>query len=61
MDDYLYKLLTERGATERDPQKVLELVKEFQKREMPGAWKGSADLSAVRRYASPAGLAVRFL
>jgi hypothetical protein len=50
MDDYKYRLLTESGATERDPQKVLELVREFQKREMPGASFTEALLAFVRRY-----------
>jgi hypothetical protein len=50
MDDYLYKLLTERGATERDPNKVLELVQEFWRREMPNREFAEAVIEFVRRY-----------
>jgi hypothetical protein len=50
MDDYLYKLLTERGATERDPNKVLELVKEFWRREMPDRDFADAVIEFAKRY-----------
>ena len=50
MDDWTYERYTSGGFTERDPQKVVALVKEFWRREMPGRTFAEAVVEFVRRY-----------
>jgi len=50
MDDYTYKAYTSGGLTERDPNKVVELVREFWRREMLGRTFAEAVVEFARRY-----------
>jgi hypothetical protein len=50
MDDWTYERYTEGGLTERDPERVVRLVKEFWRREMPNWDFAEAVIEFVRRY-----------
>jgi hypothetical protein len=50
MDDWTYERYTSGGLTERDPERVVRLVKEFHRREMPGRDFAEALIEFARRY-----------
>jgi hypothetical protein len=50
MDDWVYKHYTSGGATERDPNKVVALVREFWRREMPDRDFADAVIEFAKRY-----------
>jgi hypothetical protein len=50
MDDWTYERYTSGGLTERDPNKVVALVKEFWRREMPDRGFAEAVIEFAKRY-----------
>jgi hypothetical protein len=50
MDDWTYQRYTSGGQTERDPQRVVQLVQEFWRREVPDKGFAEAVVEFARRY-----------
>jgi hypothetical protein len=50
MDDWTYERYTTGGLTERDPERVVRLVREFWRREVPDKDFAEAVVEFVRRY-----------